>query len=531
MKTQSNARSGPLTGSDRPLSILAWLKAARAKGEDGRPLDWRDRLFWLDILADWSNEIVIKGAAQVGKSVSFSFKIIYAMKFLGWSVIYSMPSDEDVREFVSAKMNKIIDANRDAIGAMDSESVERKEIDGAFAHFKGLRSLTAPIATTARLVIHDEASRSNQEAMRTMESRSKAVDASMRYRWMFSNPTVERDVLDEAWKRSDMKEWHVTCGACKDEHVLSWPDSIDRERKAFVCRACGADLPDEARRKGRWKATAAGKASGYHISHLMCAWITAEEIVRDSEGDPEYFHNFVLGEPYSPSVFEVTRSLILDAWTPKSLKTGKWFLGVDVGTVKHYVLGSELGVTKVGRFGAWSELDELRRLHSPHLVIDAMPENEVSRALVAADPKASMCYLGGKDKESNQVVRFGKGEERGVIKADRNRLIDRTISRLQQGEIQFNLPGDAMYRLLVSHAESLRRVKEKNAQGIERFVWESTNGEDHLFFALMFWDLAREGAVGDGAWVDAVPDRPEPIQQTADGFRLNLGEFMRYPQE
>jgi hypothetical protein len=263
----------------------------------------------------------------------------------------------------------------------------------------------------------------------------------------------------------------------------------------------------------------------------MCVWITPEEILKDSEGDPEYFHNFVLGEPYSPSVFEVTRALILDAWTARPLATKRWYLGVDVGSMKHYVLGSELGVTKIGRFSAWSELDEILRLYDPHMVIDAMPENEVSRAFVERNMKASMCYLGGKDKESNQIVRYGKDAERGVIKADRNRLIDRTISKLQQGEILFGVGADAMYRLLIAHAESLRRVKEKNNQGIERYIWESTNGEDHLFFALMFYDLAREGAVGTGTVIDLAPDRPEPIVATTDGFRLNLDEFMRYPQE
>lgn len=512
-------------------SILAWITQSGIRDENGDALDYSSRLFWLPILADWSNEICIKGAAQVGKSISFSLKVVYAMKFLGWPVIYTFPTEDDVREFVTTKMNKVIEANREAIGNMDTENVQRKEIGGVFAHFKGLKSDTAAIATTARLVIHDEASRSSQVALKTMESRSKSVEKSKRYRWLFSNPTVERDLLDLEWRRSDRKEWHVTCPSCGDEHRLSWPESIDRERKAYVCRACRADLPDEARRKGRWIATAQGEVSGYHLSHLMCDWITAAEIIKDADGDPEYFNNFVLGEPYSPSIFEVTRGLLLDAWTPENLATGKWYLGVDVGTVKHYVLGSERGITKVGRFGAWSELDDIIRQYDPYMVIDAMPENEVSRAWVERNPKASMCYLGGKDKESNLVVRWGKDAERGVIKADRNRLIDRTIGRLQQGEMMMNLPADAMYRLLIAHGESLRRVKQVNADGIERYVWESTNGEDHLFFAMMFYDLAREGSSGDAAVLAAPYEVPQAVVATETGFRLNTDEFMRYPRE
>jgi hypothetical protein len=411
---------------------------------------------------------------------------------------------------------------------MDSDNIERKELGGKFVHFKGTVSKTAGISTTADCVIHDEASRSDRQTMETMRSRTKA--SKYKGRWLFSNPTTDGDDIDEEWKLSDQKEWHITCPACKVEQTLDWPESVDKERKAFVCTSCKEILPDEARRKGRWIAlNPKGTSSGYHLSHLVCPWVTAAEILADSERGEEYFHNFVLGEPYTPSVLVISRTLLLDAWTPKNLETGKWYMGVDVGSVKHFVLGSDRGITKLGRFSDWSELDEIISTYDPVTVIDAMPENEISRSLVANNPKFSMCFL-GRDKESNAIVRLGKGEERGIIKADRNRLIDHVISRLQQGEILMNVPADAAYRLFLKHCENMRKVKEVDSKGIERWVWESRTPDDHLFFALSFFELARMELSSDGAILPEHHERPEPIVQTEDGWRLNLEEALNYEE-
>ncbi|MGE1070928.1 hypothetical protein, partial [Pantoea agglomerans] len=65
-----------------------------------------------------------------------------------------------------------------------------------------------------------------------------------------------------------------------------------------MCKTCKVELTREQRRTGKWVAQVPGKKiSGYHISHLIAPWKTAEDIIADSEGDQEYFHNFVLGEP------------------------------------------------------------------------------------------------------------------------------------------------------------------------------------------------------------------------------------------
>lgn len=510
----------------RDHSILAWILGNGMKSEKGEPLDFRDRLFLLDILTDWSSEIVIKKCSQVGGSVIFNLKVLFAVMKMRWSAIYTFPSDNDVREFVASKTNKLIGQNKQVFGDLRTDNIESKEIDGRFLFFKGLNSDTASIMTSADLLVHDEASRSNQQAMETMRSRSKGVEASKRRRWMFSNPTTEKDLIDEKWHESDRKEWQVTCKVCQSEHPLSWPLSIDKEKKIFQCQDCKAPLSREDRRTGKWKAMNPGaKISGYHISHLMCPWITAEEILKDSEGDQEYFHNFVLGEPYSPGDLSVTRSLILDAWTPRNLESGEYFLGVDVGSIKHYVLGSEKGIIKVGKFSLWSDLDDLMKRYDPTLVIDAMPDNTMSKHFVSSYRKAYMCYL-NRDKDQSRIVRWGEKEEQGVIHCDRNRFIDQVIDKMLTGQLMLNVASDNQFREYIEQCTTLRRVKEINNLGIERYVWESTNGNDHFFFATMFFELARL-TKGSGAFFQtAEKPQVQPIVLTSQGFKMNLEEYM-----
>jgi phage terminase large subunit GpA-like protein len=292
-------------------SILQWIVSEGIVNEKGEAFSFHDRPFLLDILTDFNPQVVVTACAQVGKSVSFSLKILFAVKYLHFNCIYTMPSDEDVREFVGSKMNKIIQANYHEFEGMETDNIERKELNDRFIFFKGTNSKTATISTTADLLVHDEVSRSDQMAIETYKSRTKASE--YKGRWLFSNPGTERDELDLAWIKSDMKEWIITCPHCSDEHELTYPDSIDQEKKIYICKECKEPIDDDVRRQGKWVAqNGESKISGYHISHLMCPWISVAEIMDDAEGDPAYFNNFVLGKAYSPGDLAVSKATILD---------------------------------------------------------------------------------------------------------------------------------------------------------------------------------------------------------------------------
>ncbi len=486
------------------LSILAWILENKIVNEKSEELDFRDRLFLLDILTDWSQEIVIKKCAQIGGSVTFNLKVLFAIIKFGWNILYTFPTDSDVQEFVSSKTNKLLAANPQVFSGMNTDNVERKEFNKRFLFFKGTVSKTAAIMTTADVNVHDEASRSDQSVIEMMKSRIKA--SRFKGRWMFSNPTTEKDAIDIAWNKSDRKEWTVTCEACSVEQVLTFPESINIEKKVYQCKECKAEMKDEARRLGKWVAQSPGRSiSGYHISLLMAPWIPASEILKDSEGDQEYFFNFVLGEPYSPGDLRVTRGTILDNWTPKDIKTGNYFLGVDVGNIKHYALGSEKGLIKVGKFSKWADLDDLMRKYKPNLVIDAMPDNTMSKYYVENYRNALMSYFQENKSNPRLMVWWGEGDRVGVVYSNRNRAIDQLIDEILNAKFLFALASDAELKTYLKHWESLRRIKVVDTKGVESYEWDSTNGEDHYVFATLYYYLATLGA-GNGAYF-AEPNR------------------------
>jgi len=498
-------------------SILQWIVSENIVNEKGEIFSFIDRPFLVDILTDFNPNIVVCACAQVGKSVSFSLKILFAVKYLHFNCLYTMPSDDDVKEFVSSKMNKIVQANYHEFQGMETDNIERKELNDRFIFFKGTISKTAPISTTADLLVHDEVSRSDQGAIETYKSRTKA--SQYKGRWLFSNPGGERDELDLAWNKSDQKEWVITCPHCKDEHQLVWPDSIDMEKKCYICRACKKPIEDRVRRKGKWVAQNPGsKISGYHISHLMCCWISVQEIIDDSQGDPAYFNNFVLGKPYSPGDLSVSRQTILDIWTPKNLDVGERYIGIDVGNIKHYVIRTALGLIKIGRFTDWKDLDDILALWKPKSgVIDAMPDNTAAKYYVETYPYMQMSFFQENANNPQMIVWWGEGDKKGIVYSHRDRIIDRHLTDMIEAKHLIGVKPDKDFGDYIKHYETLRREKVVNNKGIERYIWASTTGVDHYVFADLYSYLAMQGA-GSGAFFGEVivGDKPSVIDSESN---------------
>lgn len=506
------------------ISILLWLTERGILNEKGETFDYKDRPFLLDVLTDFAPNQVIMACAQVGKSITFFLKILFAVKYYRFNVIYTMPTDQDVRESVAAKVNKIIQANKHEFGGMDTDSIERKEINGRFVFFKGTESSTAPISTSADILVHDEVSRSNQPAIETYKSRLKA--SRFKGRWLFSNPGTERDELDLAWQKSNQMEWVIKCLNCGHAQFLTWPESVDIPNKRYVCKNCKAPISDEVRRRGEWVAQRPDRTfdleknprgiNGRHISHLMCCDISLDDIIDDSQGDPAYFNNFVLGLAYSPGDLSVSKTTILDLWTPTDLKTQHIYLGVDVGNIKHYVIRSEKGLIKIGRFSDWSELDSLITFWKPEAgVIDSNPDNFAARHYVDKYPWMQMSTFQENNNNPQTILWWGEDDKKGTVYSHRDRILDQFLAGMMEAKWLIALPTDAMFHLYIKHFETLRREKVVNNKGIERYVWASTTGEDHFVFADLYSYLAMLGA-GSGAFFKEMTKEDMPSVLGAD---------------
>lgn len=518
-------------------SIHKWIHENNFVNEKKNQINFKNHFFLFDIYSDFSKEIVIKKSAQVGVSTTMIFKKLHLAKNLGVSTIYTLPSESDIWEFVPTKVDKIIMANSAIRKLLTKNSATLKEIGGSFIYYKGTISKTAPIMTTADLLIHDELDRSDQKIINQFKSRTigyKGETPSFTGKWTLSNPSVVNNGIDFEWKKSDQKEWMITCPKCKLEQMLRWDRNVDFTKGEYVCAECSMILSKKDRKLGRWVAKNPGvQVSGYHISQLMASWLTAKDLIKQQdEMDADTFANFVLGEPASMGDVEDFRRLILDCWTPKELDKPPYILGIDVGRVKHWVLGSSEGIFKIGKCESREELEGIIERYNPLVVMDAGPERTWAEEFRRKYPKFWINFY-KRDKDRKKMVHWGEKKEAGIVYSDRNRVIDATINDIACGEILYDLDA-ATLNQYIKHWEVLVRKKELDAQGMERFVWDKNmeHAPDHWVHATVYYWIGRSRAKDISFIGSQGRKKAKFIESTGTGFKMkDLEEYLKEQHE
>lgn len=506
-------------------SPAIWMLKNNFINERGIVLTFKNHLFLYDIYRDLNPRQVLKKAAQIGASVMLNLKAFHLAKYRQYDTIYTMPSDDDVSEFVRTKTDKIFQTNPVLRKELRTDIVSIKGIGDRFIYFKGTRSKTAPLSTTADLLIHDEVDRSD---LHIVEQYASRIGAS-KYKgiWLASNPSLTQVGVDLHWRNSDQKEWNIKCFGCKREQHLVWGENVDEIKQIYVCKFCGKELTDKERRLGRWVATNPGaEMSGYHISQMMASWLSAKDLLKEKElRGVEYFYNFVLGEAYHAGEVADFRQMIYDCWTTNPVDKEPFFMGVDIGIEKHYVLGSKTGIFKIGAVKSRQQLEEIIDRYNPTVVMDAGPERTWAEEFKEKYPKLFLCFY-RQDKSRQEIVRWGgmKGTDEdlkdiGYVWADRNRVINMVIREFLLGKILVRLNRETLERY-IAHWQTLRRMIEETSLGTKRYKWESTTGVDHYCHATVYYWLAR----GKDSKAEFIPDKGENkiemIVPTSEGFRM-----------
>lgn len=520
------------------VSLPLWLEKERIVNERGTTIKLDGNHFFLfEPYSDLSQEQVYVKAAQLGLTTMMILKVFRFADKLNLHTIYTLPSDSDVSELVPTKVNPIVESNQVIKESIDTsvDRVDLRKIGNAYVYFKGTRSKTAPIMTTADLLVMDEKDRSDQNVLQQYHSRVTGADSKFRGVWELSNPSTTDSGVDITWKRSTQKKWYIHCPHCDHWQSLSWDLNVDEVNERFVCAKCKKELSPEDRRLGEWVAAwPQRKVSGYQMNQMMAPWLTAHDLIEQKRKmGLEHFTNFVLGEPYSLSDIVINKSLILDNWTDKYKpeKEHDWFLGVDVGREKHFVLGDEKAVRYVGKFTEWDTLDKIIERYDPWMVIDALPETTMSAKYVRKNPRASMCYFKREIKEV-EPLKWGKKGNVAVVFADTNRILDDLIDELFHGKLLYACEKDASFEEYLSHWVTLRRVKETDASGIDRYFWESQNKQDHYVLSSVYYKIARSQKGAAQAFLDREHRKPaEVIEHTTEGFVMNIPGYIEDQQQ
>ena len=494
------------------LSILQWIRDNKIQNENGDSIEFNDHAFMLDIYADRAPIQVIRKGSQIGASTMEILRAFHAARFLGINQIYTLPTVDDVGEFVKSKVNRIVKANpciMEGVSAKDVDSVEQKQIGKAFLFFKGTYTEKEAIMLTSDRNIHDELDKSKPEVIRDYTSRMGF--SKIRSQHYFSTPTIPDVGIDALWGKSDQKHWRFDCPHCQYEQHMEWEKNVDRERKIYVCQKCRNKITSRwVNDNGWWEARYPGELiSGYWISQMMCPWRTCADLLREEKEaeDEQYFYNFVLGLPYIAADQKIPQSLFIRNITNEDAETSGWnVMGADTGDENHIVIGNSKGIFWIGKIKdkpnktRWEYMAELIQFYDVRVcVIDGMPWTEEALRLARKFPYRVYVNFYKDDPKMLEVIRWNdeqeaddkQFEEEIKVLVSRNRIIDDTISALHRGEIKFAMkPDDPAFKMLIAHAQTMYARTVTNQHGQEKREWESTTGVDHAWHALLYWHIA-----------------------------------------
>lgn len=222
--TQTQTTQQPLAlASSKPLNLsfstLKWIGDNHIVNEKGEEISFIKHMFLLAIYDDQSDNLVVTKAAQVGLSTLEILKNIHDAKVYQMDIIYTLPSDSDVTVFVSGKVNRIILNNQILSDyTKDQDSIEQKKIGKSQIYFRGTWTKKAANMVTADRLVHDEKDSSKQEVISDYQARMQ--HSKFKQTHVFSHPSTPNHGVDIEWKKSDQKEWFITCPHCSKEHYL-----------------------------------------------------------------------------------------------------------------------------------------------------------------------------------------------------------------------------------------------------------------------------------------------------------------------
>lgn len=508
-------------------SIHAHLQEHEIKTEDGTLLDFRDHMFMFDIYTDmYSLERDIAGlkAAQVTFTTTATNSVLSIAKNKHIDIIYTLPTFDDVRQFVGGKVNRIIAQNpvyQDWVS--DKDTIEHKVVGDNIIYFRGTHSTKSATMVSSDLNVYDEVDSSNQEVIEQYSTRLQHSD--LKRQWWFSHPSVPGNGVDKHWMRSDQKHWFIKCGACDHWQYLSWPDSFDMGKEIYQCKECSAEITDNMRRHGQWVAKKGKKnapVSGYWIPLMLMPKVKAAEIIKyHREKPPDYFYNKVLGLPYVGGGNKVMQSQIYQNLTKDiNPQDGRVVIGVDTGIKLRFVVGNRRGLFFYGEYDTWAELEKLlTRFEKSVMVIDQGGDITPPRALREKYPGRVFLAHYHPDRKTMDLVRWGKYDDVGSVHIDRNRMISLLSDEFSDRRLslQYVESPDDWYDYWLHWSHIYRIAEEDKRTHKMVYRWERSDRDDWVH-ATVYWraGMTRFGSVGSIDRADFRAPKPNSYFITPD---------------
>lgn len=476
----------------------------QVRNETGIVLDFKEHGFLWDIYSDLSPHQAIRKCAQVGFSTTAIIKSIWLARNRKMDMIYTLPTFGDVHDFVTNKVNRIIDINPVIKGwTGDKDRIEQKKFGDSIINYRGTWSERSALMISSDLNIHDEADRSNLKVIEQYASRLQ--HSKYGWQWIFSNPSAPDQGVDKRWNRSDQKHWFIKCSACNHYQFLTMANLIKVDGKHdFVCTKCHRPID---RTKGQWVARWRDKEeiSGYWISLLMAPWVSADHIKLLEETKPaDYFANFVLGEPYVGAGNTTSRDMIVKNLTSlTNSQDGDIVIGVDTGVDIRYVIGNAEGIFYYGQCVGYEEIEHLlRRYPKATAIIDQGGDIVAPRKL--RDKYGRRVYLAHYQGNSSGDDLFTWDDDEKIVHIQRNRGIQLLVDEFNEKRIPI-YGNETDWEAYIRHWLNIYRVGEENSLGVMVYKWLRSDRDDWVH-ATLYWRAGIDRFMNaKGAIISATP--------------------------
>lgn len=265
---------------------------------------------------------------------------------------YVFPTFDQVADFSKTRIEEVMKESpyvRDRMG-LDPltgrkkkgedvvDNVRLRKIGESWIFFRSGHTPKAGEGIDVDKVTFDELDRMNPNVMIAFNE----TLSSSAYGWRrdISTPSLPGVGVNASFQHSDAQHWFMKCPHCNywmtlihdfpkcveelprdskglpnHDYHLKYPWLLPTDTHVYICMKCKHPVSDETRVKGLWNPLYPHRTAvrGYQISQLICAWISASQLMKKKEDYKldQLFENYVIGRPYLGDNVMVSKGDIL----------------------------------------------------------------------------------------------------------------------------------------------------------------------------------------------------------------------------
>ncbi len=450
-------------------------------------------------------------------------------------VAHIFPNMDEVGEFSKSIFKPLIAANKTSIGQYvknvsgGTDTTTLKRVRNSMLFLRGARlgqkvgdsnenTSSKTSAFSADKCVFDEVDFMDPQAIvKYVESMNMSPHKHEVY---LGNPSHEDFGIDLIFKQSDQRYWFRRCSCgewtCAEK---SFPGcvKIRTDGTGYVgCDKCGKEVKVwSGPGTGEWVPAFPDKSNymhGYRASQLMAPFNdpadTLEAYVNPPFGNLADVYRLKLGEAYSDKSEKLRRSDVLANCGNDGLALryhGPCAMGVDVGKVKHVVIGTKIDDKRYEILRAvkipegpegWNQISDLAKKYNvKSTVVDIRPYEDEARAYQRkhcgdiVNPAVYLC-----EYSDTQITGSAFNVNTGVVKVHRTGIFDQTHRLLS--ERQMILPRqcpevEEFARQCCNCARFEEKDKRKNTV-VHRYR-PTGDRQEHFRNALNYFVLACSG--------------------------------------